>query len=131
MRSVNAAERFFAASQAGDHDAAVEQLSRDVVMLNPASDDPITGRDAVAVALRAVEAACDEFRHTHLLADPSGGQRPLFGLVFEARVGDATLRGVDLLELDEADRISSFTVAVRPVTALMALGARMSAPERP
>lgn len=70
-RAVNAVERFFAASRAGDVDAAVEQLAADVVMLNP-----------------------------------------------------ATLRGVDLIELDETDRISSFIVAVRPVGALMALGAR-------
>jgi hypothetical protein len=39
--------------------------------------------------------------------------------VFEAKIGRATLRGVDLLELDEVDRISSFTVAVRPVGALV------------
>jgi hypothetical protein len=32
--------------------------------------------------------------------------------VFEAKVKDATLGGVDLIELDEADRISSLTVAV-------------------
>ena len=96
-------------------------------MLNPATDDPVIGKDAVAAALRAVETACDAFRHTHLLVERDGGPTPLYGLVFEAKVGDATLRGVDLIELDEDDRISSFTVAVRPVGALMALGARMSA----
>jgi hypothetical protein len=128
---VNAVERFFAASRRGDVDAAVAELSPDVVMLNPASDDPIIGKDAVAAALRAVEVACDAFRHTHLLVDQSSSHRPLFGLVFEAKVGEATLRGVDLIELDEADRISTFTVAARPVGALMALGARMSAPRQP
>ena len=100
-------------------------------MLNPATDDPVIGKDAVAGALRAVEAACDTFRHTHLLVDQTAGQPGLFGLVFEATVGDATLRGVDLLELDEADRICSFMVTVRPVGALMALGARMSASQQP
>lgn len=94
-------------------------------MLNPATDDPVVGRDAVAAALRAVEAACDEFRHTHLLADTSSGQTPLFGLVFEATVGDATLSGVDLVKIDEHDRISTFAVAARPMATLMALGARM------
>jgi len=61
-----------------------------------------------------------------LLVDESSGEKPLFGLVFDARVGEATLRGVDLVELTDADEISSFIVAVRPVGALMALGARMS-----
>ena len=88
------------------------------------------GKEAVAGALRAVEQACDAFQHTRLLVGESPGERPLFGLVFEARVGDATLRGVDLVELNDADRISSFIVTVRPVGALMALGARMSGSQR-
>jgi hypothetical protein len=37
-------------------------------MLIPASNDAILGRDEVVAGLRAVEAACDKFRHTHLLA---------------------------------------------------------------
>ncbi len=126
IRRVNAAERFFAASRAGDMEAAAAALAPDVVMLNPAADEPITGSDAVVTALRAVESACDTFRHTHLLVDASAAQTPLFGLVFEATVGEATLSGVDLIELDGNDRISRFTVAARPIAALMALGARMS-----
>jgi hypothetical protein len=91
---MNAAERYWAASKARDVSAAVSELSR----------------------------ACDEFRHTHLLADDQG---QLFGLVFEAKVGEETLRGVDLIELDDRDRISTITVCARPMKALMALGARM------
>lgn len=126
IRLVNAAERFFAASRARDVDAAAEQLADDVVMLNPAADDPVVGKEAVGAALRAVEEACDEFRHTHLLVNSSTDQTPLFGLLFEARIGDQTLRGVDLVELDQDDRIRSFTVQARPISALMALGARLS-----
>jgi len=86
------------------------------------------GKEAVAAGLRAVEAACDEFRHTHLLVEASRAGQDLFGLVFEAKVGDATLQGIDLVELDRHDRISGFTVMARPVNVLMALGARMSGP---
>lgn len=128
MVVVNAAERFFAASRAHDLDAAVSELAAEVVMLNPGTDDPVVGREAVAGALRAVEAGCDEFRHTHLMASQGAGEQRLFGLVFEAKVGDQTLHGVDLLELDEHDRICRFTVMARPMSALMALGARMSGP---
>lgn len=128
---MNAAERFLDASRARDVEAAAEQMAPDIVMLNPATDDPVVGKEAVAAALRAVETACDEFRHTHLLSDTSPGQTPLFGLVFEARIGDARLQGVDLIEIDEADRITTFTVQARPVSALMALGARMSGSQQP
>jgi SnoaL-like domain len=122
---VNAAERFFAAARDRDLEAASAELAEAVVMRNPATDDPVVGREAVNDALRAVESACDEFRHTHLLSG-SGEDGELFGLVFEARVGEVTLGGVDLLRLDEDDKIASFTVAARPVSSLMALGARMA-----
>jgi limonene-1,2-epoxide hydrolase len=126
-RPMNAAERFFAASRAHDIDAAASELTPHVVMLNPASDEPVLGREAVAAALRGVAAACDEFRHTHLLANAAGDQTPLYGLVFEARVGNDRLRGIDLLEIDKAlDRIATFTVMARPIPALLALGARMT-----
>jgi ketosteroid isomerase-like protein len=122
---VNAAERFLAASHAHDVDAAAAELSPDVVMLNPGSDVPVVGREAVAAALRAVDAACDRFQHTHLLADLSSERASLFGLVFEATIGEAKLRGVDLIEIDEQDQIARFEVAARPIAALVALGNRM------
>ncbi len=100
-------------------------------MLNPATDDPVLGRPAVAGVLRGVEEACDEFRHTHLLADTSRAEAPLYGLVFEAKIGTATVRGVDLLEIDEHDRITRFEVAARPMAALMVLGSRMSESQNP
>jgi hypothetical protein len=124
---VNAVERFLAASRVRDVEAAASELAANVVMHNPATDDPAVGKDAVAAGLLAVEAACDEFRHTHLLTETSSDGKPLFGLVFEATIGDSTLYGVDIIELDDDDRISSFTVLARPITGLMALGARMSA----
>jgi hypothetical protein len=124
---VNAVERFLAASRVRDVEAAASELAANVVMHNPATDDPAVGKDAVAAGLRAVEAACDEFRHTHLLTETSSDGKPLFGLVFEAKIGDSNLYGVDIIELDDDDRISSFTVLARPITGLMALGARMSA----
>jgi hypothetical protein len=127
---MSAVERFLAASKVHDVDAGVAELAPDVVMLNPATDDPIVGRDAVAVALRAVEGACDEFRHTQLLAEAAPEKPRLFGLVFEAKVGQHTLRGVDLVELDESDQICTFTVMARPIASLMALGARMAGHEQ-
>jgi len=122
---MNAAERFLSASRAHDVGAAAAELSADVVMLNPATDDPVVGQEAVANALRAVEAACDQFQHTHLLADTSSGRASLYGLVFEASVGEVKLRGIDLIEVNEQDRIVRFEVAARPIAALMALGNRM------
>lgn len=66
------------------------ELAPDVRMLNPGTNDAIIGRDDVVAALRAVEAACDQFRHTHLLVDPAPGKHPLFAMVFEAQIGEKT-----------------------------------------
>jgi limonene-1,2-epoxide hydrolase len=124
---MKAAERFLAASRANDVEAATAELASHIVMLNPVTDEPAHGRDAVAAALHAVATACDEFHHTHLLVDTASDARPLYGLVFEARIGDHHLRGVDLIEIDESsDRIDTFTVMARPIPALIALGARMT-----
>ena len=122
---MSAAERFFRASTEGNLEAATAEFAPDVVMLNPATDDEIRGKDAVAASLGAVEAACDEFRHTHLLVDAAGDPKPEFGLVYEAVVGDARLEGVDVLELHDRDR-DRIRVSARPMSGLMALGARMS-----
>jgi hypothetical protein len=130
MGFVNAAERFLAASRARDVDAAAAELAKDVVMLNPATDDRLVGQEAVVAALRAVEEACDEFRHTHLLAEISAAPR-LFGLVSGPRPVKRHCAAVDLVELDENERIRTLTVMARPMSALMALGARMSSPQRP
>lgn len=126
---MNAAERFFVASRAHDVEAAAAELATDVVLLNPASDEAVYGTDAVTATLRGVDAACDEFRHTRLLVDTAHDAKPLYALVFEARVGDHHLHGVDLIEIDEStDRIATFSVMARPLAALMALGARMTGP---
>lgn len=50
--------------------------------------------------------------------------------MFEAKIGEHRLHGVDLIELNAQDQIASFQVVTRPITGLMALGARMAA-ERP
>lgn len=124
---MNAAERFFAASRAGDLDALVAELAEDVILLTPRSDEPIVGRQAAGDLLRAVEGACDEFRHTHVLVSEGADQTPLIALVYEARIGDEQMRGVDLITLDDGDRISTFVIAARPVSAIAALGRRLAA----
>ncbi len=47
---MKAAERFLVASRAHDVEAAAAELAPDVVMRNPASEEPVHGRDAVAAA---------------------------------------------------------------------------------
>ena len=57
--------------------------------------------------------------------------REIFGandwaLEFEAKIGELTLRGIDLIKLDDEGKIIDFEVMMRPANALQALGMEMS-----
>jgi hypothetical protein len=64
----------------------------------------------------------EDFRYVDALDE---GDRAV--LVFEARVGDRELQGIDLLRFDDAGAITDFTVMIRPMSGLTALAQRMQA----
>jgi hypothetical protein len=101
---------------AGDWDTAVAQLADEVVFSSPAVHRPYEGRETTAVVLRAVSRVFEDFRYVDVM---DAGDRAT--LVFEARVGDRQLQGVDLLTFDDAGRITGLTVMIRPLSGLLAL----------
>jgi ketosteroid isomerase-like protein len=111
---------FRAAVERGDLEAAVGLLADDVVFRSPAVFKPYEGRDAVATILRTVFGVFEDFRYTDELAGEG-----VHALIFEARVGDRSLQGMDLIRADADGRIGEFTVMVRPASGLMALAERM------
>jgi hypothetical protein len=46
-------------------------------------------------------------------------------LEFEARIGELSMRGIDLIETNEQGKIVDFEVMIRPANALQVLGAEM------
>lgn len=46
-------------------------------------------------------------------------------LEFEANIGELTLRGVDLIKINDAGKIIDFEVMIRPANALQVLGMEM------
>ena len=111
---------FRAAVEQADLDAAVALLAEDVVFRSPAVFKPYEGRETVGTILRTIFQVLEDFRYTDEL-DGDG----IHGLVFEARVGDRTLQGIDLLRPDEHGRIAEFTVMIRPASGLIAVAERM------
>ena len=63
----------------------------------------------------------EDFEYTDELQ--SGDTVALF---FRARVGDKAVQGTDFLKLDDEGRIVEFTVMLRPLSAIMAVGERMA-----
>jgi SnoaL-like domain len=114
------AHPFREAVERADLDAAVALLAEDVVFRSPAVFKPYEGRAAVTTILRTVFGVFEDFRYTDEL-DGDG----VHGLLFDARVGDRALQGIDLLRPAPTGEIAEFTVMIRPASGLIALAERM------
>jgi SnoaL-like protein len=114
--------RFREAALARDLEAVRALLRDDVVFRSPVVHRPYEGADAVLFLLGHVMATFEDFRYVDELAGPGSA-----ALVFEARVGDRALQGLDLLRLDADGRIAELTVMVRPLSGLTALAEAMGA----
>ena len=101
-------------------------LADDVVFRSPVLFRPTTGRGPTTLLLAAVLEVFGELVYTHAYLDGSRGVT----LQFETSVaGDdgrpLAVEGVDVFRLDEAGRVVSLTVMLRPLSAVQAVGARM------
>lgn len=122
---MSAADRWGAAARDRDQVQASRELAEDVKLYNPMTAEPLVGRQAVAGAMAALNDLFDDFEHLHVLVDPSTRQESageIQAFVFRARIGDHVLEGIDLLEVNDRDKIATITVLARPLAALQALG---------
>lgn len=113
-------DKFRAAAEAKDFSDIDDLLAEDIVFRSPAVFKPYEGRDLVKVILGAVVQVFEDFRY---LDQVEGDDRAV--LIFEARVGDRELQGVDILRFDGEGRVSELTVMVRPRSGLQALADEM------
>ena len=115
-------DRFRQAAESKDFSAIDELFAEDVVFNSPVVYKPYEGRDAVAMLLGAVAQVFEDFRYTDHVET---GDTAV--LVFEARVGDRELNGVDVLRFDADDRVAEMMVMVRPMSGVHALAEAMQA----
>ena len=97
-----------------------EILETDVKFHSPFVWKPKDGKAMTVLILTTVTKVFEDFRYVRELHD---GQN--CALEFEARIGELTLRGVDLIRLGESGKIIDFEVMIRPANALQALGLEM------
>ena len=98
-----------------------ELLAENVQFHSPFVWKPKDGKVMTTVILTTVTKVFQEFRYVREILDGNN-----WALEFEAKIGDLTLRGVDLIRLDDAEKIVDFEVMIRPANALQALGMEMS-----
>ena len=96
-------------------------LAEDVVFCSPYVWRPYQGRQAAWLILSTVIDVFQDFAYHRELVDGDN-----WALEFSARVGDLSLKGIDLIRLDGDGRIVEFEVFIRPFNGLQALGAEMA-----
>jgi hypothetical protein len=115
-------DAFRRAVEAEDADAITDALAEDVVFRSPAVFKPYEGKQVVAAILtQGAMRVFEDFRYTDHLEDDEVAM-----LIFEARVGDRSLNGLDLLRFDADGRIRELMVMVRPLSGLNALAEAMA-----
>jgi hypothetical protein len=113
-------DAFRAAAEAKDFSRVDELFSENAIFRSPVVYRPYEGREAIKVVLGAVARVFEDFRYT---AQLETGDTAV--LVFETRVGERELQGVDILRFDSGGRAVELTVMVRPMSGMHALAERM------
>jgi len=119
-------ERWKEAVAQRDAGALEELLCEDVEFRSPIVHAPTTGRGPTALVLAAVSEVFGALEYAHAYLDEPDGVT----LEFRTSVaGDdgrlLDVEGVDVFRLDREGRIASLTVMLRPLSATLAVGARM------
>lgn len=115
------ADRFADAVVGSDADALKRALADDVVFRSPVLYRPYEGKEIVGRII--TEAAMKVFSDFRYVDRFEGGGAA--ALVFEARVGDREVQGLDLLRFHEDGRVRELTVMVRPMSGLLAVAEAM------
>jgi len=113
-------DTFRRAAEAKDFSQIEKIFTEDVVFNSPVVFKPYEGREALGLILGAVLRVFEDFRYVEHVET---GDTAV--LMFEARVGDRQLQGVDILRFGEGDLVSEMTVMVRPMSGMHALADRM------
>jgi ketosteroid isomerase-like protein len=110
--------------EAGDFAGLENLLADDVVFRSPVAFKPYAGKPIVAAILRGVSRVFVDFKYVRELADEDGRGS---ALVFETKVGDTSVTGIDLIRTGDDGLITELTVMVRPLSAANALAQAMAA----
>jgi SnoaL-like domain len=95
----------------------------DVLFRSPAFFKPYQGPEAFQTVIAAVMTVFEDFKYHRTLMSADGLS---VMLEFSAHIGDAQLKGIDLIRFNPDGKIAEFEVMIRPMNALMALGKLMS-----
>jgi hypothetical protein len=104
-----------------DTQALAEALADDVLFHSPAIWKPKEGKATAMLYFSSAARFLEDFHyHRQFVGDNA------VVLEFSARVGQLSLKGVDIIQLNAEGQIADFEVMVRPANGLQALAAAMA-----
>jgi len=113
-------DAFRRAAEAKDFAAGEQLFAEDVTFRSPVVFKPYEGREALGMLLGAVLRVFEDF---HYVEQVESGDTAV--LMFEARVGERAVQGVDVLRFREDGLIGELIVMVRPMSGIHALAEAM------
>lgn len=104
-----------------DMQALAEALADDVLFRSPALWRPKEGKATAMLYLSSAVHVLEDFAyHRQFVGDNA------VVLEFSARIGQLSVKGVDIIQFNAAGQIVDFEVMVRPASGLQALAAAMA-----
>ncbi|MCL4835006.1 MAG: nuclear transport factor 2 family protein [Caldilineaceae bacterium] len=97
-------------------------LAPDVYFRSPFFWKPKEGKATAAAILQAATTVFSDFAYHREWVDGNN-----WALEFSAKVGDLSVKGIDLIRWNDTGQIVDFEVLVRPANGLQALGMAMAA----
>ncbi|HZS09951.1 MAG TPA: nuclear transport factor 2 family protein [Blastocatellia bacterium] len=104
----------------GDMTTLGEILADNVCFRSPFLWKPKEGKELIGIALSAASRVFEDFAYHREMTDGT-----TWVLEFSARVGEFSLKGVDIIRFNAEGRIEDFEVMVRPFKGLQALSEAM------
>jgi hypothetical protein len=95
-----------------DKDALARILAENVVLIGPLSDEPLTGREAVAAAIQGVSTVAEDLTYNEILSGETH-----HAAFFRLQVEDTAVDGMDYILLDADGKIAEVTIFWRPLPA--------------
>lgn len=120
MSTIHAFRR---AVEATDLEAIVATFAEDIRFFSPVKARPFEGIHTVSGLFGVLIRTFEDLRYVGEFAGSieEGGDRRSHILVFRATVAGKKVHGIDMIQLNDAGLISTFTVMVRPLSGLTAL----------
>ncbi|KAA0021707.1 nuclear transport factor 2 family protein [Antrihabitans cavernicola] len=120
---MSTADEFRTAVETVDHDAITALFADDVRFYSPVKFRPFEGKAVTAAVFRVLLRTFEGFRYVGQLAGTGeeGDGGPVTEshmLHFRTKVNGKAVEGMDLIQLDDAGKISTFTVMIRPLSAV-------------